>query len=112
MDTAGGEVVGRLTQQIATASAATLIGEGKVEELGKLVFETKATLVVFDEELSPAQGQGVEEAINTRVEVGVDNVFDKQPPDLYTNNSLNANTDPADFDVLGRYYWTRATVSF
>ncbi len=67
VDTAGGEVVGRLTQQIATASAATLIGEGKVEELGKLVFETKATLVVFDEELSPAQGQGVEEAINTRV---------------------------------------------
>ena len=32
-------------------------------------------------------------SINSRVEVGVDNVFDKQPPLLYQNNVLNANTD-------------------
>ena len=51
-------------------------------------------------------------SIKTKIDVGINNLFDKQPPDLYTNNSLNANTDPADFDVLGRYYWTRATVSF
>ncbi len=67
VDTAGAEVVGRLTQQIASASSATLIGEGKVEELAKLVFESKATLVVFDDELTPAQGQGIEEQIQTRV---------------------------------------------
>ena len=58
MDTAGAEVVGSLRQNLASASANTLIGEGKVEELAKLVFDTKATLVVFDEELTPAQGQG------------------------------------------------------
>jgi len=52
------------------------------------------------------------EPINTRVEVGVDNVFDKQPPMLYANNSQNANTDPNDFDTLGRYYWARLTVKF
>lgn len=52
------------------------------------------------------------EPINTRVDVGVDNVFDKQPPFLYANNSQNANTDPNDFDVLGRYYWARLTVKF
>ena len=52
------------------------------------------------------------EPINTRVEVGVDNVFDKQPPLLYANNSQNANTDPNDFDTLGRYYWARLTVKF
>ena len=50
--------------------------------------------------------------INTRVDIGVDNVFDKQPPMLYANNSQNANTDPNDFDVLGRYYWARLTVNF
>ncbi|HWG10829.1 MAG TPA: TonB-dependent receptor [Rhodanobacteraceae bacterium] len=52
------------------------------------------------------------EPINTRIDVGVDNVFDKQPPFLYANNSLNANTDPEDFDVIGRYYWGRVTVKF
>ncbi|HEU0276869.1 MAG TPA: TonB-dependent receptor [Rhodanobacteraceae bacterium] len=50
--------------------------------------------------------------LNTRLDVGVDNVFDKQPPFLYANNTLNANTDPEDFDVLGRYYWARVTVNF
>jgi outer membrane receptor protein involved in Fe transport len=52
------------------------------------------------------------EPINTRIDVGVDNVTDKQPPILYANNSLNANTDPNDFDTLGRYYWARVTVKF
>ena len=42
----------------------------------------------------------------------MNNLFNKQPPMLYANNSLNANTDTADFDVMGRYYWARMTVSF
>ncbi|TAN05861.1 MAG: TonB-dependent receptor [Rhodanobacteraceae bacterium] len=50
--------------------------------------------------------------LNTTVQVGVDNVFDKQPPMLYANNVLNANTDPGDFDTIGRYYWARMTVNF
>jgi outer membrane receptor protein involved in Fe transport len=52
------------------------------------------------------------EPINTKIDVGVDNVFDKQPPILFANNSQNANTDPNDFDTLGRYYWARLTVKF
>lgn len=52
------------------------------------------------------------EPIHTRIDVGIDNMFDKQPPFLYANNSLNANTDPEDFDVVGRYYWGRVTVKF
>lgn len=52
------------------------------------------------------------EPISTRIDVGVDNVFDKQPPFLYGNNAQNDNTDGADFDVMGRYYWGRITVSF
>jgi outer membrane receptor protein involved in Fe transport len=50
--------------------------------------------------------------LNTRVEFGVNNIFDKQPPMLYANNTLNANTDPSDFDLLGRYFFGRVTVKF
>ncbi|HEY7872580.1 MAG TPA: TonB-dependent receptor [Rudaea sp.] len=52
------------------------------------------------------------EQINTRLDVGIDNLSDKQPPFLYANNTLNANTDPNDFDMMGRYYWARVTVKF
>ncbi|HEV7122300.1 MAG TPA: TonB-dependent receptor [Rhodanobacter sp.] len=52
------------------------------------------------------------EPINTRVEIGVDNVLDKQPPFIPANRSQNANTDPNDFDTIGRYYWGRVTVKF
>jgi outer membrane receptor protein involved in Fe transport len=50
--------------------------------------------------------------LNTRLDFGVNNLFDKQPPMLYANNTLNANTDPSDFDLMGRYFWARATVKF
>jgi Outer membrane cobalamin receptor protein len=52
------------------------------------------------------------EPLNTRVDFGVNNVFDKQPPIVFANNSLNANTDPSDFDMIGRYFWARVTVKF
>ncbi|MGH8156902.1 MAG: TonB-dependent receptor plug domain-containing protein [Rhodanobacter sp.] len=52
------------------------------------------------------------EPINTRIDFGVNNAFDKQPPLLYANNTLNANTDPSDFDLMGRYFWARVTVKF
>jgi GTP-binding protein HflX len=67
VDTAGAEVVGRLSQQVAAPSWATLIGEGKVEELRDLVGRSGATLVVFDEELSPVQGANLERELKTRV---------------------------------------------
>ena len=43
------------------------------------------------------------EAWNTRFDIGVNNLADKQPPFLFANNTLNANTDPSDFDLIGRY---------
>ena len=52
------------------------------------------------------------EPYNTRLDLGVNNLFDKQPPMLYANNTVNANTDPSDFDLLGRYFWGRVTVKF
>ena len=50
--------------------------------------------------------------INTSLTIGVDNVFDKQPPVMYQNNTINANTDVNTFDTIGRFYWVRATVKF
>ncbi|MEO7323888.1 MAG: TonB-dependent receptor [Dokdonella sp.] len=52
------------------------------------------------------------EPINARIDVGVNNLGDKQPPVVYSNNTNNANTDPVDFDLMGRYYWGRITVKF
>jgi outer membrane receptor protein involved in Fe transport len=49
---------------------------------------------------------------NSKIEVGLDNVFDKQPPVMYQNNVLNANTDVSTFDTVGRYLWARYTVNF
>ncbi len=49
---------------------------------------------------------------NTRLDFGVDNVFDKQPPLFYQNNVLNANTDVNTYDTIGRYFFGRVTVKF
>jgi GTP-binding protein HflX len=67
VDTAGAEVVGRVTQQIAAPNPATLIGEGKVEEVAAAVAAADATLVIFDEELSPVQGANLERELEVRV---------------------------------------------
>ena len=50
-------------------------------------------------------------SIHTRFDIGVDNLTDKQPPLIYQNGA-NYNVDTATYDVLGRYYWARATVKF
>ncbi len=49
---------------------------------------------------------------NLRLDLGVDNLTNKQPPVMYQNNVLNANTDVSTYDTLGRYYWMRATYRF
>ena len=50
--------------------------------------------------------------INSTIELGVDNLTDKQPQMLYQNNVLNANTDVNTFDTIGRYFFGRYTVKF
>ena len=67
VDTAGAEVVGRLSQQLVAPNSATLIGKGKVQELKELCDAERATLVVFDEERSPVQGGNIEKALDLRV---------------------------------------------
>ena len=67
VDTAGGAVAGRLTQHVASPNPATLIGEGKVEELRAMLADQNASLVIFDEELSPVQGANLEKELKVRV---------------------------------------------
>lgn len=64
VDTAGGVVAGEVRQKRERPSAATFIGKGKVEELEAVVKATDATLVVCDNDLSPAQGRNLEKALN------------------------------------------------
>jgi GTPase len=67
VDTAGAEVVGRISQHIVSPNPATLIGEGKVEEVTERVASADASLVIFDEELSPVQGVNLERELKVRV---------------------------------------------
>jgi len=66
-DTAGADVVGQLEQRRARPAPRSFLGKGKLEELKELVEETEATLVVFDNDLSPAQGRNLEKALDVNV---------------------------------------------
>jgi GTPase len=66
-DTAGGEVVAVVRQRLDAPHARLYIGEGKAEELKQAVQGASADLVIFDEELSPAQGKGLEDFVGVRV---------------------------------------------
>ena len=60
-------MVGTLTQQLDRPHPGTYLGSGKVEELKLRIQELGATLVIFDDELTPAQGKNVEQVVRTRV---------------------------------------------
>lgn len=67
VDTAGAVVDGRLVQRIDAPTPNFYLGQGKVEELSERLRQTGATLLVFDEPLSPAQGVNLEKATGVRV---------------------------------------------
>lgn len=66
-DTAGGEVVGVLRQWIDKPHPRFYIGKGKTAELRESINCTNANLVIFDEELTPAQGKALEDRVGVRV---------------------------------------------
>ncbi len=49
---------------------------------------------------------------NTKFTIGVENVGNEQPPIMYQNNVLNANTDVNTYDTMGRFYWGRVAHKF
>src|SRR5690606_26662332 len=64
---AGAAVVADLVQRVDSPHPRYYIGEGKAGELRDLVEQHDATLVIFDDELSPAQGKNLEELLKVRV---------------------------------------------
>jgi len=66
-DTAGGQVVGTLVQRIETPHSRFYVGEGKAHQLADAIKTSEADLVVFDEDLSPAQGKNLEDLLGVRV---------------------------------------------
>ena len=67
LNTAGAEVYARVLQIKETYDPRTLIGSGKVQEIAELVKASDVQLVVFDEELTPAQIRNLENDIGTNV---------------------------------------------
>ncbi len=65
--TAGAESVGFMIQNRESAHPATYLGKGKIDEVKWKLWETEATGIVCDDELSPAQLRNLEEALDTKV---------------------------------------------
>lgn len=65
--TAGGEVIERVVQERNSPDPRTFIGIGKAEEVGNLVEEYEADLVVLNEELSPSQQHNLEDSVSCKV---------------------------------------------
>jgi GTP-binding protein HflX len=63
---AGADVVGSQLQVRGRADAATLIGSGKATELAKHCAASDAGVVVFDDELTPAQQRNIERLLGRK----------------------------------------------
>jgi len=65
--TAGAAIAARVVQSRPGPEAATLIGQGKVQELAADAASLHADVVIFDHDLTPTQQRNLEKAIGTRV---------------------------------------------
>jgi len=66
-DTAGAEVVGTMTQRRAAIHPGTYIGHGKIEELQSLAVAKRAHVIIFDNDLTPAQIRNLERILEHKV---------------------------------------------
>ena len=66
-ESAGARVVGSLTQRREAPDKTTYLGRGKVDELRVMGESKDADVVVFDNDLSPAQTRNLERATNLKV---------------------------------------------
>lgn len=65
--TAGAVPVGRVMQNREAVHPGTYLGKGKIWEVRELLADTRATGVICDDELSPAQLRNLEDALDTKV---------------------------------------------
>ncbi len=68
-DTAGMQVAGTATQQLAQIDAATFIGAGKVEEVREQLVAGDVHTVIFDDELSPRHQRELEKRLGENIKV-------------------------------------------
>lgn len=64
---AGADVVGTITQRLDQPTAPFYIGKGKAEHVAERCRREDVTSVIFDDELSPAQGRNLEELTGRKV---------------------------------------------
>ena len=67
VETAGGETVGVVLQNLNSPNPRSFIGEGKVAEVKELVANAHATTVIFDNDLSPSQMRVLTEELGVQV---------------------------------------------
>lgn len=65
--TAGAEVVGRMIQNREYIHPATYIGKGKITELKELLWETDATGIICDDELTSVQLKNLEQELGCKI---------------------------------------------
>ncbi len=70
-DTAGAKVLKRYTQRLEHPDSRTFIGAGKLITIAGFVKENKVDIVIFDDELSPAQQRNLEKELNEEKEIKV-----------------------------------------
>ena len=67
VSTAGAETAGMLIQNREQQHPATYVGKGKIEELKNMIWELRATGIVCDDELSPAQMKNLQDELDVKV---------------------------------------------
>lgn len=65
--TAGAVTVGRVIQNLDQIHPGTYVGKGKLDEIKELLWETEATGIICDDELSPIQLGNMEDVLDTKV---------------------------------------------
>ena len=98
--TAGYPVVGTATQKLQSPVAATFMGSGRLLELKEYLEAVEADLIIFDEELSPAQLRNIEELCDCPV-------LDRSFPGRAAAGP--AGPVPAEGPVNPSWKWTAAT---
>ncbi|MFP4370563.1 MAG: GTPase HflX [Candidatus Kapaibacterium sp.] len=66
-ETAGAEVVEKIYQELENPNSATVVGKGKLEELKLTIEDEGINLIIFDDDLSPAQVRNLEKALDIKV---------------------------------------------
>ena len=70
-DTAGAKVLKRYTQRLEHPDSRTFIGAGKLIDIRNYVLENGVDIIIFDDELSPAQQRNLEKEMNAEKEIKI-----------------------------------------